>query len=220
MRGYVFLKNMQHKFWESTNPIDNVDKSYPVILADIKRASQFFQANPTETKYDDTIEQDIIPTAVSNWEDETSFILLDTIRTATVYHLQQTYKGYPPQLTKLNVREVVTLKYLPYDWDYLSAKTIIDATNYIIGQEVLTDPRRLYFQTALSLFPIENNLEVTFKAGYEENDFTNLPYEIQKALLLQCANNFDANRGYGCDSKDKYYIMEVYNKYTRFKPIV
>jgi hypothetical protein len=211
---------MQHKFWESTNPIYNVDKSYPIILADIKRVSQFFQANPTETKYDDTIEQDVIPAVISNWEHETSFILLDTARTATIYRTEETYKGYPPQLTQLNIREVLNLKYFPSDWDFATGKTIIDATNYVIGQESIGEPRRIYFQSKLLLFPIENNLETTFNAGYEENDFTNLPFEIKKALLLQCANNFDSDKGYGCDDKDKYYVTEIYNKYKRLIPIL
>ena len=195
--------------------------SYPISLSDVKSVSQFYIANPTDTSID-AYATAIIPKIVNDWEKSTNYLLLDQAIQSFVPNLETIFTdqiniGFP----HLNIREFTNIKYHKPDWNYSDSKSIIDNSNYFIIAEINDCPAKLNIKSPylpLNLFPIINNLEANYKAGFANNDFTNLDKTIKDALIYQVAMVVDALKGF-CEDFYSTMIKEAYAQYSITKQV-
>lgn len=191
--------------------------SYPISIADIKDKSEYFKLNPTDTSYDSYINNVVIPMVISDWESDTGYILLDRTVQSFVPNLahmltEQLNLGFE----HLNIREFTNFKYYPTTWDYSAVKSEIKNTNYFIVPEsgrqfALFNIKESY--APLEIFQIRNNLECNYKAGFEDNDFTNLDDSVKQALEAQAAMVIDSKTGF-CQDFYSTIIAEAYADYS------
>ena len=67
----------------------------------------------------------------------------------------------------------------------------------------------------MRLYPVYNNLELDVVGGYENNDFTNLPTDIKKALIMSASDIVDVdNDACGCEGFYSQEVARIYRKYT------
>lgn len=182
-----------------TKRISRDTSSFPIDLDDVKARSEYFRLNPSDDSFDTYISSVIIPKVVLDWELATGYLLLDTSVQAFVPSLQLIRTEQINILFEhLNIREFTNIKYYPYDWDYSETKTTFDSSNYFLIPETGRSPAKLNFKDAylpIQLFGMENNLEANYKAGFEENDFTDLSDIITDALATQVAMIIDSRNG-------------------------
>lgn len=197
--------------------------SYPITIEDVKAKSFYFKDNPEDDTFDDYITNFIIPKVVDNWEDETKYILLDSTIQSFVPNIEFINSNrLAISLDNLNVRNVSNIKYYEYDTDLPESKVILDSDYYNLSQESKKTSRKITLRTdvlPLQLFPIENNLECNYVAGFEDNDFTDLDVDIKNCLASQASIIFDVKQGY-CDNYYRDFIEDVYNKYTLKKRLI
>lgn len=202
------------------NTVSKDKSSYPIDIDDVKAQSFYYKDNPDDTYWDAYISNFVIDKVVKDWETNTKYLLLD-----------QTVNGFVPDLKKinsptleikvdaLNVRSIESLSYYPEAWDESSVKDDI-ISSFISTQEVDRDPigfRLLSSINQLSLFPITNNLELQYKAGFENNDFTAINTDITDALAMQAAMIMDVKNGY-CEDTYSTLIAQTYEEFTIIKP--
>lgn len=204
--------------------ISRNQETFPLELNDIKPLCRFYIENPTSEKYDTLITDYIIPSIVIDWERTTKFILLDTTIQAFIPNIGAvTSLASDLSLENLNVREVSSIKYYPSSWNQTDDKTTFDTSDYILSDEVDIIPIKLNFKESLIplwLYPKTLNLEINYSCGYEENDFTDLPYEIKTALAMQVAMYIDVKEGLSCQSEYAPFIEQAYAKYSIRKQAV
>ena len=206
------------------NKTITIDRSsFPILLADIKAMSFYFKSNPTDTTQDDFIEDFIIPKIIFDWEKNTRYLLLDQTIKSFVPNIQYINSStFELPLSALNVRVIGDVKSYPCDWNQTDAKTILDVSNYYFTEEVSTDPKKFKIKKGcldLRLYPVTNNLEVEFEAGFEDNDFSTMDQEIKDCLSMQGAIAIDVKNGF-CDSYYSELIEEIYTKYTIKKELI
>jgi len=196
----------------------------PITVADVKAYSKFFiEGDPTDTSKDVFIEKMIIQ-AIRNWEEETGFLILDQTFKTSLYNQRTLYYNFKARLTRLNIRSIGDVLYHPDDWNNTDAKLTLSTDKYYFTEERDTDPA--FFQLKegvcyIELYPVYNNLEVTVTAGYEANDFTNLPSDIKDAIAMMTSDIVDADAGIcGCEGFYSQEASRVYGKYTAYTPIL
>jgi hypothetical protein len=204
------------KFEFSNTKTTSRDTSpYPILLADVKAKSFYFIDNSSDTSLDNYINDLIIPSVVKDWEDETGYILLDSVIRAFVPSLEFVSSDrLKISLKHTNIRSVSSLNYYNFDWNLSDAKETI--TDYILTEELIDIPSGVMLNDTilpLNLYPIENNLEITYLAGFSGNTFTNLDPDIKNCLAMQAALAIDVKQGY-CDNYYTPLIEKVYQNYT------
>lgn len=194
--------------------------SYPITINDIKLKSEYFNLNSSDLTLDNYIQNIIIPNVIRNWEFETKYFLLDQ---RLVNYLNFLEKYLSPSirgvdflcLNALNVREINSVKYYPYDWDNNSPKTILDADTYYFTTELLASPMKFKMKNndlILNLYRMENNFEVDFNAGFLNNNFSSLSPEIKDCLAMQGATVIDRKQGF-CSGSYDAIISDCYDKF-------
>ena len=188
---------------------------YPIDLAAVKAKSFYFTDNPGDTSLDTYINDLIIPSVIKDWERQTSYILLDTTFKAFIPNIEFiTSERMRMALSHLNIRSISYLKYYPTNWDRSAAKTEI--TEYIKTEEIKTTPSAIMLNLEiipLNIYPIENNLEIEYSAGFSANTFTNLDPEITSCLAMQAAMAIDIKQGY-CSDYYSDLIAKTYFDFT------
>lgn len=197
--------------------------SYPITLSDVKDKSFYFKDNPDDETLDDYIEDFVIPKIISDWEDSTKYILLDTEIKSFVPNIEFINSNrLTLALNSLNVRSVETLKYYEYDVSLPSTKTEITDSYYSASDEIKTTPSKIYLHYSLlplRIYPIENNIECSYLAGFEDNDFTNMQQDIKDCLAAQASLVIDIKQGY-CDNFYIDFITKVYDDYSIVKRLI
>jgi hypothetical protein len=191
--------------------------SYPINASDVKALSEYFRQNPSDTSLDSYITNQIIPKIIFDWEKSTGYLLLDHSIQAFVPDLQ-TIMGEQLNIgfEHLNIRTFSSVKYYPEDWDYSEARTAFDLSKYFIIPECARECAKLNFKQVnlpIDLFPMQNNLECNYLAGYASNSFATLPPMIKDALASQAALAVDAKTGF-CQDFGLTIIGEVYAQYS------
>lgn len=197
--------------------------SYPITLANVKDKSFYFNENPSDDSQDDYINNIVIPNVIRGWEKETKYLLLDQTIKAFVPSLQYiNSKDLEIELTSLNVRSISGITYYPETWNESDAKSTLISSYYLTTSEIVPTPSKIRIKTdyvPLSLFPISNNFEIQYLAGFESNDFTNLNQDIIDALSMQAAVIIDVRNGY-CEDFYSNIIYDTYNDYSIDKQLV
>lgn len=189
----------------------------PITPAEVRANSQYFRSNRADTTFDADITQIIIDNVI-NWERETSFLLWDQTFKAFLYNEYYITYKFIARLPVLNVYSVDNIKYHPCNWNYTDAKITLDPTLYFTTPEAGTDPMKFQLRGGcLEVFEIYNNIEFNGKGGYQNNDFTNIPIDLKRALILNTADVFDENNGL-CKCNGGYYseVLARYNKHTAY----
>lgn len=201
--------------------------TYPITLSDIKLKSQYFTQNATDTSKDLYIQNVVIPNVIKNWEQNTKYILLDKV----LINFLELNEDYAIQIITdldylsvncLNVREINSVKYYPWNWNNIDQKTILDPANYYFTNELLKTPKKFILKNNindLSLFRIENNFQIEFKAGFLNNDFSTLKSEIKDCLSMQGAMIIDGLNGF-CNDIYSEVITDCYNKFAINEPLI
>ena len=197
--------------------------SYPITLADIKAYSRWYIENPTDTTFDTWVEQVAIPIAIEEFENKAGYLILDQTFQATIRSLQSPiYETFQAELIHLNIRSINDVLYYPCDWNNTDAKTILDTENYYFTAEQGNTPyifnlEKCYF----SFYEIQNNIQTSYTGGFQDNNFTNLPVDILKALKMQVSDIIDITRGLcGCEGFYSGLISQTINKYSRIKDLL
>jgi hypothetical protein len=203
--------------------ISRDSSSYPITIETVKAKSFYFQENPDDESQDTYIEEVLIPAIVRNWERNTGYVILDTSIQAFVPNIQNinSFKLEIP-FSNLNIRSITSIKYYPCNWDESESKTTMDSEDYKISEEIIKKPSSFRLSKNLgniSIYPITNNLEANYLAGFLDNDFSDLDPEITDALNMQAAVAIDTKMGY-CDDYYSSLIYEAYNKFSKEKPLV
>lgn len=197
--------------------------SYPISLSDVKDKSFYFSENASDSSQDDYINNIVIPNVILNWEKETKYLILDQTIKAFVPSLQYiNSQNLEIELNSLNIRELSDIIYYPENWNESDAKTTLTSSYYISTSEIDTTPIKIRMKkayTPLILFPISNNLQIQYSAGFESNDFTELSNEIKDCLAMQASVIIDAKNGY-CEDFYSNIIYETYNDYSIDKQLV
>jgi len=189
----------------------------PITPAEVRAVAQYFKGNRADTTFDADITQIIIDNVI-NWERETSFLLWDCTFKAFLYNEYYITHKFIARLPVLNVYSADNIKYHPCNWNYTDAKITLDPTLYCTTPEAGTDPVKFQLRGGcLEVFEIYNNIEFNGKGGYENNNFTNMPIDIKRALILNTADVFDENNGF-CKCNGGYYdeILGRYKKHTAY----
>lgn len=201
--------------------------TYPIVLVDIKSKSQYFTQNTTDTSKDLYIQNVIIPNLIKNWEENTKYILLDK----TMVNFLEVNENYINQVIDssdylstncLNIREINSVKYYPWDWNNANQKTTLDPANYYFTNELLKTPKKFILKndiTELCLFRIENNFQIEFKAGFLNNNFTDLKPQIKDCLSMQGAMIIDGLNGF-CNDIYSEVIQDCYSKFSIAEPLI
>lgn len=209
--------------FSNTKTVSRNKNSYPITLDDVKDKSFYFKDNPDDDSLDDYIEDFVIPKIVSDWEDSTKYILLDTETKSFVPNIEFINSNrLPLSLPQLNVRSVESVKYYEYDVALPSTKTTITDSYYSVSDEVKVTPKKIYLHYSLlplRIYPIENNIECSYLAGFEDNDFTNLSQDIKDCLAAQASLVIDIKQGY-CDNFYVDFITKVYDDYSLPKRLI
>jgi hypothetical protein len=189
----------------------------PITPAEVRAVAQYFRSNKADTTFDADITQIIIDNVI-NWERETSFLLWDCTFKVFIYDQFTFNHKFIARLPVLNVYSVDSIKYHPCDWNYTDAKITLDPNLYFTTPEAGTDPTKFQLRNCnLRTFELHNNLEFNGKGGYANNNFTNMPLDIKRALILNTADVFDENNGF-CKCNGGYYdeVLGRYKKHTAY----
>lgn len=201
--------------------------TYPITLGDIKLKSQYFTQNATDTSKDLYIQNVVIPNVIKNWEQNTKYILLDKV----LINFLELNEDYAIQIITnldylsvncLNVREINSVKYYPWNWNNIDQKTILDPANYYFTNELLKTPKKFILKNNINdlpLFRIENNFQIEFKAGFLNNNFSTLKSEIKDCLSMQGAMIIDGLNGF-CNDIYSEVITDCYNKFAINEPLI
>lgn len=202
--------------FNNTAELSKNTTSYPITIDDVKAYSKYFRKNnPTDTTQDTFIQQMIVR-AVSDWEAETGFALLDQTLKIALYNIIYLNSNLKARITRLNVRSVEDVLYHPTTWNQSDSKVVLDQDRYTISPELGTMPQIFQLNDCtLSLYKIYNNLETNIVCGYENNDFTNLPQDIKECLIMQVSDIIDIDNDI-CDCQGFYggEVQRIYKQYT------
>lgn len=191
--------------------------SYPITLAEVKARSEYFRQNPSDTSLDSYITSIVIPKIIFDWEKSTGYLLLDHTIQAFVPNLKSINTNMlNVGFQHLNIRQFTNVKYYPENWNYSDSKTTLDSSYYFFIPESGNECTKFNLKedyTPLILFDMLNNLEVNYKAGFENNVFTSLNPSIVDALACQAALAVDAKTGY-CQDFYSTIVAEVYAEYS------
>lgn len=201
--------------------------SYPIAISDVKFFSQYFKANPDDVSQNDFITERI-KMDVNNFENETKFILLDTTFKIYYNNPKTSYFGnyikkYPPKcflngiaLSSLNVRSIESIKYYHLNTIDNEERKLVDSFYYYTEPETMNFPLviRMKENYYLELANTHNSIEIKYKAGFENNVFTNLNQEIKTALAQLVAYNVDVKNNF-CNELYNHNIEEIYDKYKK-----
>lgn len=203
--------------FSNTKIISRNVTSYPIVASDVKALSEYFRQNPSDASLDSYITNQIIPKIVFDWEKSTGYLLLDTSIQAYVPDLKTIFgEQINIGFQHLNIRTFSSIKSYLDDWDYSAARTTFDSSNYFIIPESARESAKLNFKQdylPIELFPIQNNLECNYLAGYASNVFTSLPSIIKDALASQAALAIDAKTGF-CQDFGSTIVGEAYAEYS------
>ncbi len=213
---------MQFLF-SNTKTVSRNTSSYPITLDDVKDKSFYFKDNPDDDTLDSYIEDFVIPKIISDWEDSTKYILLDTETKSFVPNIEFINSNrLPLSLNHLNVRSIESLKYYEYDVSLPATKTEITSSYFSTSEEIKVTPKKIYLHYSLlplRIYPVENNLECSYLAGFENNVFTTLSQEIKDCLAAQASLVVDVKQGY-CDNFYIDFITKVYDDYSLAKRLI
>lgn len=161
--------------------------SYPILLDEVKMWCEISLQN---TQKDTLIQNKIIPTVVDQWENKTRFFLLDTQRKGILN--SQDYAFCKVRLEALNVREILEIEYYPASYEQGPASFLDIANDITFEHEINATSAKVYYKNRyLALYKnFKNKLSISYQAGYENNDFSNMPKKIKNALLEMCYNEF------------------------------
>jgi hypothetical protein len=194
------------------------DATFPITLADVKFHSKWFNENADDTTLDNYITNFRIPQAVKSFESATGFLIQDQTYSATINSLQSPiYQGFRAGLIHLNVRSVNDVLYFPCGWNGIDARSILDTENYIFTEASGNVAKHFYLKAcSFSFYEIENNIKVSYSAGYENNNFTNIPKDIKNCLAMHSADVIDIKKGL-CDGQGQHdgWIAQTVSKYRR-----
>lgn len=209
--------------FSNTQTISRDTSSYPITLADVKDKSFYFKDNPDDDSFDDYIEDFVIPKIISDWEDTTKYILLDSEIKSFIPNIEFiNSQRLALKLKHLNIRSLEELKYYEYDVELPDNKTEITSDYYNVSDELNKIVRKIYLNYSLlplRIYPIENNIECSYLAGFADNDFTNLSQDIKDCLAAQASVVFDVKQGY-CDNYYVDFISKVYNDYSAVERLI
>lgn len=198
-----------------TKTVSKDISSYPITLSDVKDKSEYFRQNPSDTSFDNYINNVVIPMIVFDWEKTTKYIILDRTVQAFVPDLSMVLsEQLNISFQHLNIREFTSFKYYPKTWNYTDSKS--DIENYFIVPEAGRDSALFNIKEQylpLEIFNIRNNFECNYKAGFEDNDFTNLDSLVKNALSAQAAMVIDSKTGF-CSDFYSYIVEEAYANYS------
>ena len=201
--------------------VDNLsynDTSFPITLEDVKFHSKWFDENENDTTLDTYIQNFVIPQAVKSFEIATGFLIQDQTYSATINSLQSPiYQCFRAGLIHLNVRSVNDVLYFPCNWNGIDERSILDTGSYIFTEASGNVAKHFYLKSCyLSFYEIENNIKVSYSAGYENNDFTNIPKDIKNCLAMYSADLIDIKKGL-CEGQGQHdgWIRQTVNKYRR-----
>lgn len=192
----------------------------PITIANVKAYSKLFrEGDPLDTSKDAFIDK-MIMRAIDGWEAETGFLILDQTFNTSLYNQVEIYSNFKARLTRLNVRAFGNVLYYPYQWNNIDPKSTLSTDTYYFTVEKGTTPAIFQLKEGvcyLNLYPVYNNLEIDITAGYEANNFTNMPQEIKDVLAMQVADIIDIDAGF-CDCNGFYSqeIQRIYSKYTAY----
>lgn len=189
----------------------------PITPAEVRAISQYFNDQRDYTGIDAEISQYILEAAF-NWENETRFLLLDQTFKVFLYNEYYITQNFIARLPVSNVYSVDGIKYHPSDWNYTDAKITLDPELYFITPEAGADTMKFQLRCgSFEVFKMYNNLEFNGKGGYENNDFTNMPLEIKRALILMTADILDARKNL-CECQGAFYkeVLSRYKKRTAY----
>lgn len=185
----------------------------PITVAEVKAYSK---QDFLDTSKDAFIDK-MIMRAIDGWEAETGFLILDQTFNTSLYNQVEIYSNFKARLTRLNVRSFGNVLYYPCQWNNIDPKSILSTDTYYFTVEKGTTPAIFQLKEGvcyLNLYPVYNNLEIDITAGYEANNFTNMPQEIKDALAMQAADLIDIHEGFcGFYSQE---IQRIYGKYTAY----
>lgn len=214
---------MDFFIFENTKTVSRDISSYPITLEDVKAKSFYFKDNPDDESFDSYIETFVIPKVVNDWEETTKFILLDSEIKAYIPNLEFINSNrLPLSLEQLNIRSIDSLKYFEYDINLPAERVQINSDYFSKSEELKKVPINIYLHNSLlplHLYPITNNLECSYKAGFEDNDFDNIPVDIKDCLAAQASIIFDVKQGY-CDNYYLDFIAKTYDDYSAVKRLI
>jgi len=209
--------------FSNTKTVSRDTSSYPITLADVKDKSFYFKDNPDDTTLDDYIEDFVIPKIISDWEDSTKYILLDTEIKSFVPNIEFINSNrLPLSLSHLNVRSIESIKYYEHDVSLPSTKTEITSSYYSTSEEIKITPKKIYLHYSLlplRIYPIENNIECNYLAGFASNNFATLSQDVKDCLAAQASLVIDIKQGY-CDNFYVDFITKVYDDYSVAKRLI
>lgn len=199
------------------------ETTFPITLADVKFQSKWFQENPNDTSLDDYINNDVIPVVISEFEKETGFLIQDQTYKATIPNLQSPiYNTFKAQLIHLNVSSVNDVLYYPCEWNGSDAKTILATENYNWLNEE-GDTSKIFELKAcyLNFYEIPNNFEVSYRGGYLNNDFTNIPKNLKRGLAKYAADLIDVRQELcDCNSIYREFVNSICRQYRRYTDLI
>jgi len=185
----------------------------PITVADVKAYSK---QDFLDTSKDAFINEKIMR-AIDGWEAETGFLILDQTFNTSLYNQVEIYSNFKARLTRLNVRSFGNVLYYPCQWNNIDPKSILSTDTYYFTVEKGTTPAIFQLKEGvcyLNLYPVYNNLEIDITAGYEGNNFTNMPQDIKDVLAMQAADLVDGFTGF-CGFYEQE-IQRIYGKYTAY----
>ena len=196
------------------------DSTLPITVDDVKAYSQYFNYGELVDISLDTHILRRIKNVITNWESETGFLIYDQTFKTSLYNQVNLFQGFKARLTRLNVRAFGDILYYPENWNNTDAKSTLSTDNYYFIPERDTDPAVFQLKEDIcyiNLYPVYNNLEITITAGYEANDFTNMPQDIKDCLAMSVADIIDVERQIcGCDGMNALEVQRIYRKYTAY----
>lgn len=199
------------------NTVTRNTTTFPISIDDVKSYAKYFRkGDPLDISQDAFIDK-MITRAVHNWENETGFLLLDQTFNTSLYNQVNIFSNFKASITRLNVRSFGDIYYYPKNWNGLDVKSTLATDTYFFTEESGRTPAIFQLQgtACLSLYPVYNNLELDIVAGYENNDFTNMPQDIKDALAMMTADIIDVDNDIcGCDGFYSQEIHAIYKKFT------
>lgn len=183
----------------------------PITVAEVKAYSK---QDFLDTSKDAFINEKIMR-AIDGWEAETGFLILDQTFNTSLYNQVEIYSNFKARLTRLNVRAFGNVLYYPCQWNNIDPKSTLSTDTYYFTVEKGTTPAIFQLKEGvcyLNLYPVYNNLEIDITAGYEGNNFTNMPQDIKDALAMQAADLVDGFEGFCAFYSQE--IQRIYSKYT------
>ena len=189
----------------------------PITPAEVRAVAEFFSGNRNDTSFDAEI-TDLILDGVLNWERETSFLIFDQTFKAFLYNEYLITNKFYGRLPVINVYSFDAIKYHPCNWNYTDAKITLDTNLYYFTDEAGKDSAQFkLIGNYLEVFQMYNNIEFNGKGGYQNNNFTNLPIKIKKALINMTADSFDKKKGvYSCNGAYYEEVKAIYGINTLY----